>query len=112
MVQEILSFTVGKLPILKTHNPISNQNTLELDSRSPSIGVEFINLHSQIRDVLAGVGLSSNPEAVREILWIFFEEIEKSIFVILTGVMILILIILIQVVRISYSSRRLEKQQI
>lgn len=112
VVNHVLCLTILELAVLEAHDAVSDQNPLEVDDSCLSPGVELINLDSQVRDVLACVGLAGNPKLVGEVLRVLLEEVLERVEVVLAGVVVVVLVGGVKVIRKSYSSRRLEKEQV
>jgi hypothetical protein len=98
------------MAISKIHNTITDHNAFEIDRIWTRVLVELVNKHSQIWNVFAGIGLTSDPEWVSQILGIFFEEVKQSIEVVIGCSYIVIYKIGIIIIRKTYTCWGFKKQ--
>lgn len=112
VVNHILSLALVEVAIFEVHDSVADQDSLEVDWVGAGVLVELIDQYSQVWDVLAGIGLASDPESVLQVLRIFLEEINQSIHVIVGSCEVEMFIVGVQVVGVAYASRGLEEEQV
>lgn len=67
----------------EVHHSVADDDTLQVNLASFSDIVVGVNQHSQIGDILAGIGFAGDEESTAFILWELVEEVDNSIEVVI-----------------------------
>jgi hypothetical protein len=90
------------------HNSVANHHPFQIDRRL-RVKVVLIDQHSEVRNVLASIGLACQPKRVALIFRVELEEVKQSIHVVYGRSHIAVVEGLIVVVRIAHPCRRFDK---
>lgn len=94
------------------HDPVTDDDRHQVDRCTLVALVPKIDLHSEVGNVLPGVRLASDEETTPLVLRELLEEIDDSLKSVIGGVEVIVLVLLVQVVRVPHSRRRLQEEEV
>ncbi len=112
VVNHILYAVFVQLSIFKTDDSISDHKPEQVNLGDSIFPVICINSDRQIRNVLARIGLSGNPEGVLGILRVILEEVEQCRKVVVGCVQIIVLVVGVLVSGVAYTGRGFQKEEV